>query len=170
MKDLNMREQNLMAFGEAITSNCIPCTKYHNPEARKAARALNAVFAFFAITVPFLALAQQTQQPNSPPFWGWGSPWHPWHGEWGFWWIVPLFMFILMIVCVINFRVGRRSANNRLSWGPCRMMDRASGTGHSRDDATYSAIEILNVRFAKGEIHKQEYDETRAAILSRDPN
>jgi uncharacterized membrane protein len=46
------------------------------------------------------------------------------------------------------------------------MMDRPSGPGRSRGDPTYSALQILNERFAKGEIQKQEYEEKKAAILS----
>jgi uncharacterized membrane protein len=44
------------------------------------------------------------------------------------------------------------------------------GTGSSPwGDPTYSALQILNERFAKGEIQKQEYEERKAAILSGGP-
>jgi uncharacterized membrane protein len=33
-------------------------------------------------------------------------------------------------------------------------------------DPTHSALQILNERFARGEIPKQEYEEKKAAILS----
>ena len=34
-------------------------------------------------------------------------------------------------------------------------------------DPSHSALQILNERFARGEIHKEEYAEKKAAILSR---
>jgi uncharacterized membrane protein len=46
------------------------------------------------------------------------------------------------------------------------MMDRPSGPGRSWGDPTYSALQILNERFAKGEIQKQEYEEKKTAIRS----
>ena len=36
MSELNNREQELVALGAAIASNCMPCIEYHIPEARKA--------------------------------------------------------------------------------------------------------------------------------------
>lgn len=36
MRELNTREQELVALGAAIASNCVPCIEYHIPEARKA--------------------------------------------------------------------------------------------------------------------------------------
>jgi 4-carboxymuconolactone decarboxylase len=36
MNELSHREQSLVSLGAAIASNCIPCIKYHVPEARKA--------------------------------------------------------------------------------------------------------------------------------------
>jgi uncharacterized membrane protein len=44
------------------------------------------------------------------------------------------------------------------------MMDR--GPGRSWADPTSSALQILNERFAKGEIQKAEYEDKKAAILS----
>jgi uncharacterized membrane protein len=38
--------------------------------------------------------------------------------------------------------------------------------GSPSGDPTRSALRILNERFAKGEIHKQEYEEKKGAILS----
>jgi uncharacterized membrane protein len=40
------------------------------------------------------------------------------------------------------------------------MMDPLSGP------ATHSALQILNERFARGEIQKDEYEDKKAAILS----
>ena len=36
MSELSTREQELVALGAAIASNCVPCVEYHVPEARKA--------------------------------------------------------------------------------------------------------------------------------------
>jgi uncharacterized membrane protein len=47
------------------------------------------------------------------------------------------------------------------------MMDWSAG---ARRDPTQSALQILNERYAKGEIQKPEYEERKAAILSsREP-
>lgn len=36
MSELSHRERSLVSLGAAIASNCIPCIKYHVPEARNA--------------------------------------------------------------------------------------------------------------------------------------
>jgi 4-carboxymuconolactone decarboxylase len=36
MSELSKREQELVALGAAIASNCVACIEYHIPEARKA--------------------------------------------------------------------------------------------------------------------------------------
>ena len=35
MSELNNHEQELVALGAAIASNCVPCIEYHIPKARK---------------------------------------------------------------------------------------------------------------------------------------
>lgn len=125
----------------------------------------------FALTHPLLALAQQTD-PQYPP-WGWPGHGHMWGwgGGGGFWWGGPLMMLGLIIFCIVIFMLGRRSG---CAWhhhhrGPWHMRGHAPGPDSSWGDPTYSALQILNERFARGEIQKPEYEEKKAAILSAGP-
>lgn len=114
------------------------------------------VVLVIALCAPALASAQQEQY--------WPGPWHMWGGGWGFWWIFPLLMCLFMIaVCVGIFLLMHRAGGHAShGWMPWRM------TG-PWGDPTHSALQILNERFAKGEIQKQEYEEKKAAILSGNP-
>lgn len=96
---------------------------------------------------PVLAIAQT---PQTLPAWDGPGPWHMMWGGWGFGWIFPLFMFFVMMVGVFFMM--------RASWGHGH---------HTGTDATSSALQILNERFAKGEIAKEEYEEKKAAIVRR---
>ncbi len=111
-----------------------------------------ALAGLFIALQPLLALAQQTAPQ---PSWEWG-PWHMSHG-WGFGWIFPLLMFLFMIVCVAGMFRGHGAGGH---CGPWRRSDRSS---HPAD----SALQILNERFARGEIGQQEYEAKKVAIVSR---
>lgn len=120
----------------------------------------------FVLFHAVLASAQQTQPPMGPPQppWGWPGPWHMRGVCWGFGWIGPLIMLLIILVCAASVLLGRRCGRGRYHWGPpWHMMDRP---GRPWGDPTYSALQILNERFAKGEIQKQEYEEKKATILS----
>jgi putative membrane protein len=121
-----------------------------------------AGLAFCLLAHPVLTLAQQQSGTAQPVPWEWRGPWHMWQAGWGFWWVFPLFMFLMMIACVV-FMFGHRSGGSHLrrrAW-----MDGGTASGRW-GDPTSSALEILNERFARGEIQQQEYQEKKAAILS----
>ncbi len=106
-------------------------------------------------------LAQQTEQP--PP-WGWYGPTHAMGGfGWGLWWMMPLMMLFFFLMCGVFLWVLflRGGAHH---WGP--PWHRMGGSGGSWRDPTRSALQILNERFAKGEIDKAEYEERKATILA----
>lgn len=112
-------------------------------------------------------LAQQGQQPGAPPV-RWYGPGHMymWGGGWGFWWMMPL-MMLFFFVCVLVLWAIFRPRPGPHGWGPpWRRMDR---WGPGPGDPTRSALQILNERYARGEIHKPEYEERKETILaSRD--
>lgn len=105
--------------------------------------------------------AALTAEPGVP----YTGPWPGWHGPWvGLWWICPLmmlFMFVFFAAICFAFR-GRRG-----HWGPpWRWMgEYTEGRGEGAGD---SPLDILNKRYARGEIDKREYAEIKAAITSDD--
>ena len=120
----------------------------------------------FAQALP--AFAQQSQSPNAPqgPQWYGPGPWHMWADGygWHFWWIGPMMMMVFMVlicVAVMYLIFGRHSSSGGPPhWGPGHMMDR---------NPSYSALQILDERYARGEIQKEEYQERKATILSSRP-
>lgn len=121
-------------------------------------------------TQPLPAFAQQSQPPNAPqaPQWYGPGPWHMWGDGygWPFWWIGPVMMMLFMVlICgaFIYFMFSRHSPSGGPShWGPSHMMDR-------QWNPSYSALQILDERYARGEIQKEEYEERKATILSGRP-
>jgi len=114
--------------------------------------------AIFMVLVPVLEAIAQTQQPTAPQGYNWPGPWHMWNDGYGapFWRMFPMMMLFFLIVCAVIFFFARGiCAGGSHHWGP-----------HAWNDPSQSALQILNERFARGEIQKEEYAEKKAAILS----
>jgi putative membrane protein len=118
--------------------------------------------AFIVLIEPLQALAQQaTPQPQLPQGYYGPGPWHMWHAGYGhFWWMFPMMMLFFILVCGVIFLVGHRFYGPHCWASPSQMTNRPWG------DPSYSALQILNERLARGEIQKDEYAERKAAILS----
>jgi len=119
--------------------------------------------AFIVAIEPLHAFAQQAAPQPSQEYYGPG-PWHMWHDGygWHFWWMFPLcILFFLLVVGVILLLAQRLWGHGLHYWGPPpHMMNRQWG------DPSYSALQILNERFARGEIQKEEYTAKKADILT----
>jgi putative membrane protein len=95
------------------------------------------------------AVAQQTQQ-QAPPWYGPGPWWSDGYG-WQFWWICPFMMLFMLGVMAVIMLARRHAGEGR--WA-------TPGSPHS-------SLQVLSERFARGEIQRDEYEEKKAAILSR---
>ncbi len=114
---------------------------------------------FIVVMPPLQVVAQQAQQQPAaqPPQWYGPGPWQMWNDGygWQFWWICPLMMLFMFVVIGGIFFFGRRlSGDGWHRWGP-------SWRGPS-----HSALQILNERFARGEIQKAEYEEKKVTIVT----
>ena len=129
-----------------------------------------SLLASIVFIEPMQAIAQQAapQPPQDyvPPHGYFAhGPWGMWHYGygWHFWWMFPLMIIFFLLICGAVAFIAHRSGRYRgmHHWGPpAHSMDRPWG------DPTYSALQILNERLARGEINKDEFAEKRAAILS----
>ena len=101
-----------------------------------------------ALLVPAAVLAQAAPAPYRDGG-EWLYPWHMMGWGWGIGWIFPLLVILGIVFCIV-------------------MMSRMFGHAHGpRRDGTSSALEVLNERFAGGEISKEEFEEKRAILARR---
>ena len=128
------------------------------------------LLACIVLFTPLQAVAQQTQPPNTSPAspeWYWRSgPWHMGGDGYGgqFWWMGPTMMLFIIFICVaVLYILFARHPGSGMShqWGPPPYM-----AHRTWNPPTHSALQILNERFARGEIQKDEYEDKKAAILS----
>jgi len=99
-----------------------------------------AIPGLLVLTEPVQAIAQQAQSPDVPPQYYWPGPWH----MWGVWPFGPIMMIVFVMFCMamMYFRMG--------------------GVHHRfRGD---HALELLNERFARGEINQTEYEERKRLL------
>ena len=122
------------------------------------------ILAAAFVLEPLLAIAQQAQQTQPPPQ-AYFPPGHMmWYGYgWPFWWMFPMMMLFVLVVCGAMFFMSWRSGSHGPHhWRPPMM-------GGMWGEPTHSALQILNERFARGEIQKDEYLEKKTVLLSGGP-
>lgn len=117
--------------------------------------------AWIALSVPLLGGAAPLfvfAAEQAPPY-----SWPSWHvmPAFSFWWIFPLIcfaMFIAMLVCMVRRGgIGCMPHHRAVSPSPDGNVERgATNAGSTR------ALDILNNRYASGEIDRQEYEQKRA--------
>lgn len=100
--------------------------------------------AWVTVLVPIASYAQNAAQTSN---WDCTGAWHMMHGSgWAFWWVFPILMIVVMVAACVF------------------MMRFVMGHGHSHRNDTSSAVQLLNERFARGEIPKEEYEDKRATL------
>lgn len=102
------------------------------------------IVAFLVLFQPMPAVAQQAGLGDSP--WTWAGHWHLWGEGWGPWGILLLLVLLAVAACVVVYLDAVAGAKDRPQSG--------------------AALQILNERFAKGEIQRHEFEERRTALLT----
>jgi len=107
------------------------------------------------LSIPSVFAAEQGTA-QSCTWQGWGM-----HGA-GFWWIFPLFFLVLMVVMFVFMMRGGMGYmwRDRYMGGP----ESRDLTKRSEAESPESALDILDKRFAKGEITKEEYQEMKKLL------
>jgi len=116
----------------------------------------SAVLAVAAAPVFAQATSNAPATPANPPPFGYGPMWgYGYHhmGGWGFGHVLGIILVVLLIVWLVRlFRFGGHHG-----W---RYRHAGYGYGHGS-----SALDILEERFAKGEIDKTEFEEKRKLLM-----
>ncbi len=73
----------------------------------------------------------------------------------GYWWIFPIIMIVMMALCFFMMRGHRGSMMCGPGFG--------SSDGHS-ENASGRPLDILNKKYAQGEINKQESEKKKQDI------
>jgi putative membrane protein len=73
----------------------------------------------------------------------------------GLWWIFPLIMIVMMVICFFMMR-------GRMGSMMCGTGFRKSG--NHGEEASDSPLDILNKRYSRGEVSKEEYEEKKKVI------
>ncbi len=73
----------------------------------------------------------------------------------GWWWVIPVAIFVMMVLCIFMMRRGMS----------CMMCGPSSHTrGPFWKSQSESAREILDKRYARGQIGKEEYEEKKTDL------
>ena len=73
----------------------------------------------------------------------------------GLWWIFPLIMVGMMVLCFFMMR-GRMGS--MMCWPRFRK------PGSRDEDASDSPLDILNKRYPRGEVNREQYEEKKRVI------
>lgn len=121
------------------------------------------VLGAFVLTSPAAFAAEQTS-PYTGPWPGWHA-----HGP-ALWWICPLMMLFMIFFFAVIFSVLRKDRGDwRPPWQWMSGQPEGRQTHEGNRSATLeSALDILNKRYARGEIDKAEYEEKKTTISSAD--